>query len=173
MKILDDNIRAIPDFPKKGIIFRDITPLLSNPASFKAATDALCELAIKTDCNKIVAIESRGFLFGSAMAYKLNMPLVIVRKPGKLPWKKLREEYSLEYGTDAIEIHEDSITTSDKVVIVDDLLATGGTAHACANLIRKAGGSVSSFLFVVELEGLGGREALSDSVQSLIRYKEE
>lgn len=173
MKILEDNIRAIPDFPKKGIIFRDITPLLSNPEAFKITTDALCELALKSGCNKIAAIESRGFLFGSAMAYKLNMPLVIVRKPGKLPWKKIREEYSLEYGTDAIEIHEDSITKSDKVVIVDDLLATGGTAEACARLVKKAGGSVDSFLFVVELEGLGGREKLSAPVQSLIRYKEE
>jgi len=173
MKILDENIRAINDFPKKGIVFRDITPLLANPEAFTAAVEALSDQCMELGCNKIVAIESRGFLFGSAMAYKLNIPLVVVRKPGKLPWKKISEEYSLEYGTDSIEIHEDSITMSDNVVIVDDLLATGGTARACGNLVKKAGGSVGGYLFVVELDGLGGRDKLNGNVKSLITYKEE
>ncbi|MBN2724152.1 MAG: adenine phosphoribosyltransferase [Deltaproteobacteria bacterium] len=174
MKLLEKTIRAIPDFPQKGIIFRDITPVLAEPSVFKHTVESLCEKAAATNCNSIVAIESRGFLFASAMAYKMNLPLIIVRKPGKLPWKVEKEEYSLEYGTDTLEIHKDSITKTDKIVIVDDLLATGGTAAAAARLVKKLGGSVVGYLFVVELDGLGGRVKLSEApVESLITYKEE
>lgn len=167
---LKDTIRAIEDYPKKGVIFRDITTLLKDKEAFKKAVDEMAE-KIDKDVDKIIGIEARGFIFGAALAYKLNKGFVPVRKPGKLPWDKVSESYELEYGEDSIEIHKDAIEEGDKVVIVDDLLATGGTSKACINLVEKLKGEVSSAIFLVELEDLKGREILSGTrVESIIKY---
>lgn len=167
---LKDTIRAIEDYPKKGVIFRDITTLLKDKEAFKKAVDEMSE-KIDKDVDKIIGIEARGFIFGAALAYKLEKGFVPVRKPGKLPWDKVSESYELEYGEDSIEIHKDAIEEGDKVVIVDDLLATGGTAKACANLVEKLRGEVSSAIFLIELEDLKGREILSGTrVESIIKY---
>ncbi|MCM8772506.1 MAG: adenine phosphoribosyltransferase [Candidatus Omnitrophica bacterium] len=170
MKELKNLIRTIPDFPKKGILFRDITPVLQNKDAFRKVIEIFKEETPK-DVEKIVAIESRGFIFGSALAYLIGVGFVPIRKSGKLPWKKVKIEYDLEYGTDSIEIHEDAITKGEKVVLVDDLLATGGTALASCKLIEKCGGIVKKILFLVELEELKGREKLKDyDVFSLIKF---
>ena len=150
---LKDTIRAIEDYPKEGVIFRDITTLLKDKDAFKKAVDEMAA-KIDEDVDKIIGIEARGFIFGAALAYKLNKGFIPVRKPGKLPWDKLSESYDLEYGQDSIEIHKDAIEPGEKVVIVDDLLATGGTSKACLKLVRSLGGEVSSLLFLAELEGL-------------------
>ena len=161
MKDLMNLIRTIPDFPKKGILFRDITPLLQNPKGFKEAIEIL-KKEIPPDVKKIVAVESRGFIFGGALAYACGIGFVPVRKPGKLPYRTIKFEYELEYGKDTLEIHIDGIEENEEVVIVDDLLATGGTALATAKLVEKCGGIVKKILFLIELEGLGGREKLAD-----------
>ena len=164
---LRDYIRDVPDFPKPGILFRDITPLLQSPEAFTACIDRLAVLAPPPDA--VVAIESRGFVFGAGLALRWKVPLVPARKFGKLPWKTLRETYSLEYGDDSLELHTDSVARGSRVVIVDDLLATGGTAAAAARLVTRLEGKVTAILFVIELTGLGGREALADhSVQALM-----
>ena len=169
---LREVIRTIPDFPKPGILFRDITTLLLEPATFKEVVDTLCYRASKLKAEGIVAIESRGFVFGAPMAVNLGIPLILARKPGKLPGKTRGVEYALEYGTDRIEVHEDAITQGQRVVIVDDLLATGGTAGATAKLVEELGGIVAGILFVVELPDLKGRERLSSyAVESLVTFE--
>lgn len=167
---LKNKIRAIENYPKEGVIFRDITTLLKDKDAFKKAVDEMAE-KIDKDVDKIIGIEARGFIFASALAYKLDKGFIPVRKPGKLPWDKERESYELEYGEDSIEIHKDAIEAGEKIVIVDDLLATGGTAKACVNLVEKLEGKVSSAIFLVELEDLKGREILEGTkVESIIKY---
>ena len=167
---LKNKIRAIENYPKEGVIFRDITTLLKDKDAFKKAVDEMAE-KIDKDVDKIIGIEARGFIFASALAYKLDKGFIPVRKPGKLPWDKVRESYELEYGEDSIEIHKDAIEAGEKIVIVDDLLATGGTAKACVKLVEKLEGKVSSAIFLVELEDLKGREVLSGTrVESIIKY---
>lgn len=152
-------IRDIPDFPKKGVVFKDITPLLLDPAAFGSCIAQLAARAQRPDA--VVAIESRGFVFGTALALHWKLPLVPARKFGKLPAPTVRELYSLEYGEDTLEIHRDALRLGQRVVIVDDLLATGGTAAATARLVEQLGGVVASLLFLIELKGLGGREKLA------------
>lgn len=167
---LKDTIRAIEDYPKEGVIFRDITTLLKDKDAFKKAVDEMAE-KIDPDVDKIIGIEARGFIFGAALAYKLNKGFIPVRKPGKLPWDKLSESYDLEYGKDSIEIHEDAINPGEKIVIVDDLLATGGTSKACLKLVESLKGEVSALVFLAELEKLGGRKTLKGQrVYSIITY---
>ena len=168
---LADYIRSVPDFPKKGILFRDITTLLKVPEAFGEAVDKLSELAGEVGPDLIVAVESRGFILGGAVAYKLGCGFVPARKPGKLPAEVLREEYELEYGTDALEVHRDAIGEGSKVVVLDDLLATGGTAAATCRLVEKLGGRVARVVFLIELTELKGRERLSRwDVVSIIKY---
>lgn len=164
-------VRDVPDFPKKGIVFKDITPVLADPRAFKQIIDALVERYRSRKIDKVVAIESRGFLFGSALSYALGAGLVIVRKPGKLPWKSVKEEYALEYGKDSLEMHVDAVAPGHRVLVIDDLLATGGTAEATGRLVGKVGGQVAEYAFVVELSFLNGRKRLGeDKVFSLIQY---
>ncbi|MGC8976795.1 MAG: adenine phosphoribosyltransferase [Candidatus Ratteibacteria bacterium] len=170
MKNLKDLIRAIPDFPKKGIIFRDITPVLQDGKAFREVID-IFKSQTPEGIKKVVAIESRGFIFGAALSYLLGIGFVPIRKSGKLPWKKIKMEYDLEYGTDTIEIHQDGIKNGERVVLVDDLLATGGTALASCKLIEKCGGIVGKILFLVELTDLNGRGKLKDyDVFSLVKF---
>jgi adenine phosphoribosyltransferase len=154
-------IRNISDFPKKGIQFKDITTLIKNPEAFKYACDQLVVPFKNKGIKKVVSIESRGFIFGSVAAYLLGAGFVLIRKPGKLPAKTIRETYNLEYGTDSIELHVDSIDKGEKVLIIDDLLATGGTASASIRIVEKLGGKVEGLAFVIELTGsLHGRDML-------------
>lgn len=175
MKIdLKNYIRNVNDFPKKKIVFRDITTLLKNPIALKDAINQLYDSAKELKIDKVVGIESRGFIFGGMLAERLNAGFVPVRKPGKLPAKIEKEFYDLEYGKDSIEIHKDAITAGDKVLIHDDLLATGGTAKAAINLVEKLGGEVVGVLFLVELSFLKGRERLKGhNVISLVDYISE
>jgi adenine phosphoribosyltransferase len=164
-------IRDVPDFPKKGILFKDITPLLRAPEAFEFCVDALAEPFRRHNVTKVAAIESRGFIFGSCVARLLNAGFVPIRKPGKLPWTKRRNEYVLEYGTDALEIHDDALTADDRVVLIDDVLATGGTAAAASCLIRDLGAELVGVAMVIELSFLNGRSKLNGvSVHSLITY---
>lgn len=164
-------VRDVPDFPRPGILFRDITPLLADPRGFHITLDAMAERFVGEHADAIVAIESRGFIFGGALAARLNASFVPVRKPGKLPARTDRVSYSLEYGKGELEMHRDALASGARVLVVDDLLATGGTAEAAGELVRRQGGSVLAYAFVIELESLGGRERLSPSpVVSLIRY---
>jgi adenine phosphoribosyltransferase len=170
MKEMKDLIRTIPDFPKEGILFRDITTLLKDPKGLQEALN-LFKAEIPSNISKIVAIEARGFIFGGALAYMLGVGFVPVRKSGKLPSEKIRMEYALEYGTDVIEMHKDALSVGEKVVIVDDLLATGGTAKATCALIEKAGAVVEKFLFLIELKDLKGIDKLKGyDIFSLIKY---
>lgn len=167
---LREYIRDINDFPQKGIIFRDITPLLRNPEAFKNAIDELSEKLQNLDFDLIVAPEARGFIFGGALSYKLNKGFVPVRKPGKLPYKVISEKYSLEYGSAELEMHEDAIEKGQKVIIFDDVLATGGTAKALKNLIEKSGGEVIAMVFLIELTYLNPREFLQgEEIITLIK----
>jgi adenine phosphoribosyltransferase len=164
-------IRDVPDFPQPGILYRDITPLLAKPAAVKYIIDQLCDDALAHAAQVIVGIESRGFIFGTPMADRLGLPFVPIRKPGKLPAARMSVEYSLEYGESQLDIHADAMATGDRAYVVDDLLATGGTAMAAAKLVELVGGVVARFGFVVELEGLEGREKLGGyEAMSLIRY---
>ena len=164
-------IRDVPDFPKKGIVFKDITTLLKDPALFRRTVDLLAVLCGDRPVDKVVAIESRGFILGGVLASRLGAGFVPVRKPGKLPAKTLRASYALEYGTDTLEIHEDALDKGERVLIVDDVIATGGTAHAVGDLVDRLGAKVVAFAFLVELSFLNGREKLAGrEVLSLIRY---
>jgi adenine phosphoribosyltransferase len=153
-------LRDVPDFPKPGILFKDITPLLADPRGLHITLDLLAQRFIGEHVDVVVGVESRGFIFGGALSARLNASFVPVRKPGKLPWKTDRIAYALEYGEAELEMHVDSIKPGARVVVVDDLLATGGTAHAAADLTRRQGGVIAGFAFVVELDFLKGRERL-------------
>lgn len=171
---LDKHIRDVPDFPKKGIIFKDITTLLNNKEAFKEAINQLYSCVSNLEVHKVVAIESRGFIFGSILAEKLNAGLVLVRKPGKLPADKISETYQLEYGVDSLEMHKDAIKTGDKVLIHDDLLATGGTVEAVCKMVEKLGGEIVGILFLIELDFLKGRQKLQKyPVYTVIHYDKE
>ncbi len=167
-------IRDIPDFPKPGIVFRDITTLLQHREAFKFALDQLMQRYTARDITAVVGIESRGFIFGAPLAAMLGLPFVLIRKPGKLPAEVVSQSYELEYGTDSVEIHKDALKKGDRAVIIDDLLATGGTAAAAAKLIESLGAEVDSFAFVVELSFLNGRDKLKGyEVFSLTEYTSE
>ena len=157
-------IRDIPDFPKPGILFKDITPILGDGKLFHWVIDHLAEEAHKADPSKLVGIDARGFLFGAAVAYKLGLGCVPVRKKGKLPFTTIGSSYQLEYGNAEVEMHTDAITAGERVVLIDDLLATGGTSGAAVNLVQKVGGIVGSALFFIELAFLNGREKLPPEV---------
>ena len=168
---LKSYIRDIPDFPTPGILFRDITPLLQEPAAFGEVVDRLAERYASRPVDVIVAIEARGFLFGAPLAHRLGKPLVLARKEGKLPAESMRAEYSLEYGTNVVEVHRDGIAPGQGVLIVDDLLATGGTLAAAAQLVEQSGGRVEGMALVIELTGLSGRCRLEKyDVFSLVQY---
>jgi len=165
-------IRDVPDFPKEGIIFKDISTLLNDPILFAQSVDLLHDMVKDHSFDAIAAIESRGFIFGSVLAYKMGINFVPIRKPGKLPAETVSEEYALEYGTDRVEIHADALKKDQKVLLVDDLLATGGTAQASCRLIERLGAIVETVLFLVELDFLNGRDLLKGyKVLSLISYK--
>jgi adenine phosphoribosyltransferase len=171
LKYAQSLIRDIPDFPKTGILFRDITPLLADPRGFHITLDAMAERFVGEHADAIVAVESRGFIFGGALAARLNASFVPVRKPGKLPSRTHSVSYALEYGEGRLEMHTDALDSGARVIIVDDLLATGGTAAGAGELVRRQGASVIAYAFVIELEGLGGRPRLAPTpVVSLIRY---
>lgn len=164
-------IRDVPDFPKPGIVFKDITPLLSNAAGFRTAIDELEASVAEFDVEGLLAIESRGFIFGAALAERCSLPMHLVRKPGRLPCEVTSTRYELEYGFGVLEIHADAIGAGSRYLLVDDLLATGGTAAATMQLVRDQGGTVAACAFVIELEFLDGRKALGDCpVVSLITY---
>jgi adenine phosphoribosyltransferase len=168
---LKDLIRDVPDFPKPGILFKDITPLLAHPRGMHACTEALAAIVLDAGAAELVGIESRGFIFASAIAAVKQMPLQLVRKPGKLPYSKVGVDYELEYGTDRLELHSDAIVPGRRYAIIDDLLATGGTAAASAALIEGQGGVVACLAFVIELSALPGRSRLEgQNVHALISY---
>jgi len=164
-------IRDIPDFPKPGILFRDITTLLKHPQGFRSSIDLLTQRCGELSPDYILGMESRGFIFGTAVAYQLNCGFIPVRKPKKLPAPVYEVSYDLEYGQDRLEMHQDALQSGDRVVVVDDLIATGGTAQATAKLIEQAGAVLAGFVFVIELEALQGRKNLPDvPIVSLIQY---
>ena len=170
---LKDYIRSIPDYPKKGILFRDITTLIKNPEAFNFAIDKIVDISKKIKFDKISAIESRGFVFASAVSYKLKKPLIMMRKKNKLPAERHSVDFELEYGKATIEIHKDSIDRSEKVLIIDDLIATGGTAEAAAKLVEISGGKVAGFIFIINLFDLDGNKKLKDKsyfTESLIDF---
>lgn len=168
---LTSRIRSIPDFPKKGILFRDITPLLKDPEAFRYVIDIFSSM-FKGEVDVVAGIEARGFIIASPVAYKLGLPFVPLRKPGKLPWRKVRAEYWKEYGLDGLEVHADAVGRGQRVVIIDDLLATGGTSKAAIELIERLGGMVKALAFIIELRDLGGREKLKGyNVISLIEFE--
>jgi len=172
MKALEEYVTAIPDFPEKGIIFRDITTILQDENGLKLAIDGLAEKLDGTDYDLIAGPESRGFIFGTPLAYRVGKGFVMIRKKGKLPRETISEEYELEYGKACIEVHKDAIKPGQKVVLVDDLIATGGSAAASIKLIERLGGKVVKVLFVIELKGLKGRDKLKGyDVESLISYE--
>jgi adenine phosphoribosyltransferase len=169
---LKAHVRDIPDYPKPGVMFRDITPLLAAPDAFAATVDALGAPFVDAEIDKVLGIEARGFVFASPVAYHHAAGFVPVRKAGKLPWEIEREEYELEYGTDLLEIHRDAVAPGERVLIVDDVIATGGTAAATAKLAERLGGKVVGFSFVLELAFLAGRKKLPGyNVQSLVTYE--
>ena len=170
---LKDYIRSVPDYPKKGILFRDITTLIKNENAFNETINIIIERLKNYDFNKVTAIESRGFIFASAVSYILKKPFILLRKKNKLPAERYSVDFELEYGTATIEIHKDSIQKDDKVVIIDDLIATGGTAEAAAKLVEMSGGVISNFVFVINLFDLGGCNNLIKKgykVENLIEF---
>jgi adenine phosphoribosyltransferase len=167
-------VRSIPDYPKKGIIFRDITTLLGNARAFRRAVDEMVQPYAGVRIDKVAGIEARGFILGGAVAHQLSLPFIPVRKKGKLPWKTMGEEYALEYGTDKIEIHEDAVKHGDHVIVIDDLIATGGTAFAAIKLLERAGAKVMGCSFVIDLPDLGGADklrALGKEVRTLVSFE--
>lgn len=170
MELLN-TVRSIPDFPKEGIIFRDVTTLFQNPDAYRELMDRLTETLDGVKVDAVAGPEARGFVLGSVLAYKLHAGFVPVRKPGKLPYETVSYSYDLEYGSDTVEIHKDAIVPGMKVVVVDDLLATGGTALAACKLVEQLGGTVAGVRFAIELEGMGGREKLKDyDVKSILTF---
>ena len=168
---LKHHIRNIPDFPKPGIMFRDITTLLQDPSAFRYAVDSLAERFQDIEVHAIAGIDARGFILAAPLALRLDAPLVIIRKQGKLPFETYSQSYDLEYGTDSLEIHTDAVSAGDRVLIVDDLLATGGSLTAAVALVERAGGAVAGIGIVIELSDLRGRDALSDyRIESLVTY---
>ena len=171
MDDLKSKIRHVPDFPKAGILFYDITTLLQEPAGFRAAIDALALPFLNQGIDAVVGIESRGFIFGAAVADRINAGFIPVRKPGKLPSKTVRATYDLEYGSDSLEMHDDAVRSGQRVLIVDDLLATGGTARATMDLVKRQGGNVHALAFLIELVALNGRAKLpAETVHTVLRY---
>ena len=172
MKKLEEYVLSIPDFPEPGVIFRDVTSILQDAEGLKLAIDSLQDLIKDLDFDVIAGTESRGFIFGMPLAYNLHKPFVPVRKKGKLPRETVEMSYDLEYGTATIEMHKDAVRPGQKVVLVDDLIATGGTMEAAARLVESLGGQVAKIIFIMELAGLKGREKLKKyNVASLIRYE--
>ena len=172
MKKVEDYIRSIKDFPEEGIIFRDVTSVLQSSEGLKLAIDEMAKLLEGVDCDLIAGAESRGFIFGMPLAYLLNKPFVPIRKAGKLPCETVSKTYDLEYGTATIEIHKDAIKEGQKVVLIDDLIATGGTMKAAAELVEELGGEVVKILFLMELAGLEGRKVLEGyDVDSVVVYE--
>ena len=170
-RLLEKSIRNIPDFPKPGILFRDVTTLIQNKTAFKKSIDLLAKQYKGKKIDKIVGVEARGFIFGAALAYKIGAGFVPVRKKGKLPYKTISTTYELEYGTDTLEIHKDAITAGDKILIIDDLLATGGTVKAAVDLIKQLQAKIMGIGFVIELVDLHGRDKLKEyPLYSLIKF---
>jgi adenine phosphoribosyltransferase len=168
---LKSKIRDIPDFPREGIVFKDIMPLLADPDALRETVEALAEFAAPREPDVILGAEARGFILGGALAYQLGCGFVAARKPGKLPWETVSAEYDLEYGVDSLELHADAIARGARVLVHDDLLATGGTARAKVNLVEQLGGEIVGVAFVIELTFLNGREKLAGyEVHSLIQY---
>ena len=171
MKTVKDYIRTIPDFPEKGIMFRDVTSVIQDADGLKLAIDEMVKKLESVECDVIAGAESRGFVFGMPIAYILHKPFVMIRKAGKLPCETVSKTYDLEYGTATIEMHKDSIKPGQKVVLIDDLIATGGTMKAAAELVEELGGEVVKMLFLIELAGLKGREFLSDyDIDAVVSY---
>ena len=171
MKPIEEYVRSIPDFPEPGIIFRDVTSILQDADGLHLAIDLMQEKLKDVDFDVVVGPESRGFIFGVPIAYNLHKPFIPIRKKGKLPCETVSVEYELEYGTATIEMHKDAIKPGPKVVIIDDLIATGGTVEACARMVERLGGEVTRIVFLMELAGLKGREKLAKyDVKSVIRY---
>ena len=167
-------IRTIPDYPKKGIMFRDITTLLGNARAFRRAVDEMVQPYAGVRIDRVAGIEARGFILGGAVAHQLSLPFVPVRKKGKLPWNTIGEDYALEYGTDRVEIHEDAVKKGEHIILVDDLIATGGTAFAAVKLIERAGAKVVGCSFVIDLPELGGADklrALGKDVETLVSFE--
>tara|TARA_Y100001970_G_C13746574_1_gene608916 strand:- start:98 stop:625 length:528 start_codon:yes stop_codon:yes gene_type:complete len=166
-------IRSIPDYPKKGILFRDITTLIKDSKAFNHSIDKIIDISKKINFDKVAAIESRGFVFASAVSYKLKKPLIMMRKKNKLPAEKYSVDFELEYGTATLEVHKDSINMGEKILIIDDLIATGGTAEAGAKLVEMSDGKVAGFIFIINLFDLGGNKKLIDKsyfTESLIEF---
>ena len=169
---LKEHIRDIPDFPKPGVAFKDITPLLADVGAFRFVTDAIAARFESTRVDKVVAVEARGFIIGAPVAYRFQAGFVPCRKAGKLPWEVEKEEYVLEYGTDLLEVHRDAVAPGERVLVVDDVLATGGTASAAVRLVERLGGVVVGLGFVIELAFLGGRSKLEErDILSLLTYE--
>jgi adenine phosphoribosyltransferase len=169
-RALAEKVRNIPDFPKPGILFRDITPLLLDPKAFQTAVEAMAEPFRALGVERVLAIESRGFLFGAPIAQALGVGLALVRKQGKLPYDTLQARYELEYGVDSVEMHVDAVAKGQRVLVVDDLIATGGTAAAAVNLARQAGAQVVGASFLIELAALGGRARIDTRCHAVLRY---
>ena len=172
MKKVEDYVRTIPDFPEPGIMFRDVTTVLQDAEGFKLAIDEMKKLLDGVDFDVIAGAESRGFIFGAPLAYALGKPFVLIRKKGKLPCETVEKSYDLEYGSATIEMHKDSVKPGQKVVVVDDLIATGGTIEAACELIEELGGEIAKIVFLMELAGLNGREKLAKyDVASVVTYE--
>ncbi len=167
---LKQYVRDIPDFPQPGILFRDVTPLLKHSGALRAAVDAIAAPFLAAGIDRMLGVESRGFLFGAPVALALGTGLALVRKHGKLPWRTHRVSYELEYGSDTLEMHEDAVAPGERILVVDDLIATGGTAAAAVELARRAGAEVVACAFLIELEALGGAKRLGVPCHAVIRY---